>query len=46
MLTVMLSMGLIGLIATKVGRTYAHRVMLTFEEPVLNPIYNLRFGGL
>ena len=40
------SMGLIALMATKVGGTYAHRVMLTFEEPVLDPIYNLRFGGL
>jgi hypothetical protein len=40
------SMGLVALIATKVGRTYANRVMLTFEEPVLEPIYKLRFGSL
>lgn len=40
------SMGLVALIATKVGRTYANRVMLTFEQPVLEPIYKLRFGSL
>jgi len=38
------SMGLIALISTKFGRTYANRVMLTFDEPVLDPIYRLRFG--
>ena len=40
------SLGLIALISTKVGRAYAHRVMLTFEKHVLEPIYNVRFGNL
>jgi Cdc6-like AAA superfamily ATPase len=40
------SLGLIALISTKVGRAYAHRVMLTFEKHVLEPIYNLRFEHL
>jgi Cdc6-like AAA superfamily ATPase len=40
------SMGLVALIATKVGRTYANRVMLTFDEPILEPIYKLRFGRM
>ena len=40
------SLGLIALISTKVGRAYANRVMLTFEQPVLEPIYNMRFDDL
>jgi len=39
------SMGLVALIATKVGMTYANRVMLTFDESVLEPICRLRFGS-
>jgi cell division control protein 6 len=39
------SMGLVALIATKVGRTYANRVMLTFERSVLDMVFRLRFGG-
>lgn len=39
------SVGLVALISTKVGRTYANRVALTFEEPILKPIYRLRFGN-
>ena len=39
------SLGLIALISTKVGRAYANRVMLTFDQPVLEPIYNMRFGN-
>ena len=37
------SMGLVALIATKVGCTYANRVVLTFEESVFDSIYNFRF---
>ena len=37
------SAGLIALIATKVGRTYTKRVMLTFEEEILPQICRLRF---
>lgn len=40
------SMGLVALIATKVGRTYANRVMLTFDEPILEPIYRLRLARI
>jgi cell division control protein 6 len=39
------SMGLVALIATKVGMTYANRVILTFDESILEPIYKLRFGS-
>jgi len=39
------SMGLVALIATKVGCTYANRVMLTFDQSVFDPIYALRFGS-
>lgn len=39
------SMGLVALIATKVGCTYANRVMLTFDESVFDSIYNFRFGS-
>jgi Cdc6-like AAA superfamily ATPase len=38
------SMGLVALIATKVGCTYANRVMLTFDRSVFDSIYSLRFG--
>jgi cell division control protein 6 len=37
------SAGLVALIATKVGRTYTNRVMLTFEEEILRQICELRF---
>ena len=40
------SMGLVALISTKVGRTFAHRVVLTFDKLILGPIYKLRFGRL
>ncbi|MFC1761157.1 Cdc6/Cdc18 family protein [Planctomycetota bacterium] len=39
------SMGLIALISTKVACTYANRLMLTFDESVLDPICRLRFGS-
>ncbi len=39
------SMGLVALIATKLGRTYANRVMLTFEQSVLETVFRLRFGS-
>jgi len=38
------SMGLVALISTKVGRTYANRVMLTFDESMLEQVIQLRFG--
>jgi len=38
------SMGLVALIATKVGITYANRVILTFGESILEPICRARFG--
>ncbi len=38
------SMGLVALISTKVGRTYANRVMLTFEEAMLEPVIHGRLG--
>jgi Cdc6-like AAA superfamily ATPase len=37
------SMGLVALLATKVNRTYTNRVMLTFDEPILEPIFEMRF---
>ena len=40
------SLGLIALISTKVGRAYAHRVMLTFERAVFDPIYSMRFPSM
>ena len=40
------SMGLIALISTKVACTYANRLVLTFDESVLEPILRLRFGSL
>jgi len=36
------SMGLVALIATKVGRTYPNRVMLTFEKQVLETVCKLK----
>ena len=39
------SVGLVALISTKVGRTYANRVMLTFEKQVLERVYKLRLGS-
>jgi cell division control protein 6 len=39
------SMGLLALVATSVGITYANRVILTFDESVLEPICKLRLGS-
>lgn len=39
------SMGLVALIATKVGRTYANRVMLTFDKQVLDTVFKLRLDN-
>jgi len=39
------SMGLVALIATKVGRTYANRVMLTFEKQVLETVCKLKLDS-
>jgi cell division control protein 6 len=38
------SIGLIALVSTKVGRTYTHRVLRTFEEPVVEELCRLRFS--
>jgi len=38
------SVGLIALVSTKVDRTYTNRILLTFEPPILESIYRLRFG--
>ena len=38
------SMGLVALISTKVGMTYANRVIMTFGDGILEPICRLRFG--
>lgn len=38
------SMGLVALISTKVGITYANRVVLTFSESILEPICKARFS--
>jgi archaeal cell division control protein 6 len=37
------SVGLVALVATKVGRTYANRVLLNFEQPLVRQICALRF---
>ncbi|GAI75402.1 unnamed protein product, partial [marine sediment metagenome] len=37
------SAGLVALIATKVGRAYTKRVMLTFERDTLDQICQMRF---
>jgi len=39
------SIGLVALIATKVGRTYANRVMLAFEKQVLDTVFRLRLDS-
>jgi hypothetical protein len=38
-------MGLVALIATKVGRTYANRVMLAIEKQVLETVCKLRLNS-
>jgi cell division control protein 6 len=38
------SMGLVALISTKVGITYANRVVLTFSESILEPTCKARFS--
>ena len=38
------SMGFVALISTRVGITYANRVMLTFSESILEPICKARFS--
>jgi cell division control protein 6 len=38
------SLGLVVLVSTKVNRTYANRVQLTFDPAVLESIFALRFG--
>ncbi|MFH1748259.1 MAG: Cdc6/Cdc18 family protein [Planctomycetota bacterium] len=38
------SVGLVALVSTKVGRTYTNRVLLNFDEPVVEQICRLRFG--
>jgi cell division control protein 6 len=38
------SAGLVALVATKVGRTYTNRVLLTFDQPIVEQICRLRFG--
>ena len=37
------SAGLIALISTKVGRAYAHRVILNFDAAIVEQICKLRF---
>lgn len=38
------SMGLLGLVSTKQGRTYTNRVLTSFEHTVVHEIVGLRFG--
>lgn len=38
------SLGLIVLISTKVHRTYANRIQLTFDSSVLEAVWTMRFG--
>jgi cell division control protein 6 len=38
------SVGLVALVSTKVGRTYTNRVLLNFDQPVVEEICRLRFG--
>lgn len=38
------SLGLVALIATKIGRTYTNRVLLNFDQPIVEEICRLRFG--
>jgi archaeal cell division control protein 6 len=37
------SVGLVALVSTKVGRTYTNRVLLNFDEPIVEQICRLRF---
>lgn len=37
------SVGLVALVSTKVGRTYANRVLMHFDEPIVEQICRLRF---
>jgi len=37
------SLGLVALVSTKRGRIYANRVLLTFEQEILEQIFQLRF---
>jgi Cdc6-like AAA superfamily ATPase len=39
------SVGLVALISTKVKRTYANRVLLNFEQPLVQQIFQLRFAS-
>ena len=38
------SAGLVALVSAKVGRAYTNRVLLTFDQPVVEQICQLRFG--
>lgn len=38
------SVGLVALVSTKAGRTYTNRVLLTFDRPIVEQVYHLRFG--
>ncbi|HNQ22563.1 MAG TPA: AAA family ATPase [Phycisphaerae bacterium] len=38
------SVGLVALVATKVGRTFTNRVLLNFDQPIVEQICRLRFG--
>lgn len=38
------SVGLVALVSTKSGRTYTNRVLLAFDQPVVEQICRLRFG--
>lgn len=38
------SLGLIVLISTKVNRTYANRIQLTFDPVILDTVFDFRFG--
>ncbi len=38
------SVGLVALLSTKIGRTYANQVLLAFDQPVVEQICRLRFG--
>ena len=38
------SAGLVALMSTKIGRTYANRVLLTFDHVVVDSLYKVRFG--
>ncbi|HNQ22126.1 MAG TPA: hypothetical protein PKK06_03435 [Phycisphaerae bacterium] len=36
--------GQVALVATKVGRTFTNRVLLNFDQPIVEQICRLRFG--